>query len=124
MKNLTRPCAAGKYLPPKLARYFLDGRGGQGIKEITRNISNLKMTLKTFYVPLFFKPIECMDTIRVFYFLHYEPMTWILYLKPSFFCGNKPSLYSYNIVGILIKLFRVAILKIIITLLSLAGSFE
>ena len=44
---------------------FLDGRCGQGIKDITWNISKSKMTLKTFYVPLLFKPIECMDTIRV-----------------------------------------------------------
>ena len=62
------------------------------------------MTLKTFYIPFLFKPIECMDTIRVIQFLYYEPMMWILCLKPSYFCGNKPSLYSCNVVGILIKL--------------------
>ena len=44
---------------------FLDGRCSQGIKDITWNISKSKMTLKTFYVPLLFKPFECMDTIRV-----------------------------------------------------------
>ena len=44
---------------------FLDGRCSQGIKDITWNISKSKMTLKTFYVSLLFKPFECMDTIRV-----------------------------------------------------------
>ena len=82
----------------------MDGRRGQGIKYITRNISNSKMTLKTFYVPFPFKSIKCMDSIRVVQFLHYESMMLILCLKPSFFCVNKPSLYSCNIVGILIKL--------------------
>ena len=62
------------------------------------------MTLKTFYIPFLFKPLECMDTICVVQFLCYEPMIWILRLKPLSFCGNKPSLYSRNIVGIIIKL--------------------
>ena len=81
---------------------FVDARCGQSIKDITWNINQPKMTLKTFYVPLFFKPVECMDTIGVVHFLYYEIMMWILCLKSSFFCGNKPSLYSCNIVGILI----------------------
>ena len=59
---------------------------------------------KTFYIPLLFKPIECMDTIHVGQFPYYESVMWILFLKPSPFCGNKPLLYSRNIVGILIKL--------------------
>ena len=83
---------------------FLDGRRGQGIKDIMWNINKPKMTLKTFYTPLLFKPIECMDTIRVVQFLYYGAMVWILCLKPSSFCGNKPPLCSRNIVGILIKL--------------------
>ena len=67
---------------------FLGGRCAQGIEDITRNINKPKMTLKTFYVSLLFEPIECiecMDTIRVVYFLYYEPMMWVLCLKPSFF---------------------------------------
>ena len=76
---------------------------GQGIKAITENISKPKMTLKTFHIPVLFKSIECMDTICVVLFLYYEPMMWILCLKPSFFCGNKPSLYPGNIVEIVIK---------------------
>ena len=73
-------------------------------KHHAEKINKPKMTLKTFYVPLLFKPIECLDTIRIVQFFHYEPMMWILCLKPSFFCGNKPSLYSRNIVGTLIEL--------------------
>ena len=62
------------------------------------------MTLKTFYISPSFKPIKYMDTIRVVKFLHYKSMMGILCLKSSSFCGNKPSLYSRNIIGILIKL--------------------
>ena len=80
------------------------GRCSQGIKGITQNINKPKMTLQTFYIPLLFKPIECMDTVRVSQFLYYEPMMWILCLKTLFFCANKPSLYSRSVVGILIKL--------------------
>ena len=94
----------GKYLPLDLARAFLDGRRGQGIKDITQNINNPKLTLKTFYIPFLFKPIECMDTIRVVQLFYYESMMWILCLKSSPFCGNKPSLYPRIIVRILIKL--------------------
>ena len=43
---------------------FLDGRRGQGLKSITRNINKPKITLKTFYKPILFKPVECMDTIH------------------------------------------------------------
>ena len=64
---------------------FLDGRCGQGVKDITQNISKPKMTLETFYISLLFKPIECLDTTRVVHFLCYEPMMWISCLKPSFF---------------------------------------
>ena len=64
---------------------FLNGRYGQGIKDITRDINKPKMTLKTFYIPLLLKSIECMDTIHVVQFLYYEPMMQILCLKPSFF---------------------------------------
>ena len=53
---------------------FLNGRYGQGIKDITRDINKPKMTLKTFYIPLLLKSIECMDTIHVVQFLYYEPM--------------------------------------------------
>ena len=84
---------------------FLGGRRGQGIKNITRNINKPKITLlKRFYKPFLFKPIECMDTIRVVRFLHYRSMVWISCFKPSFFCVNKLSLYPRNIIGILIKL--------------------
>ena len=104
---------------------FLNGRYGQGIKDITRDINKPKMTLKTFYIPLLLKSIECMDTIHVVQFLYYEPMMWILCLKPSFVCSKKPSLYSRNIDGILIKLIFLgtAFLSIIITILSLPGFF-
>ena len=85
-------------------KLFLDDRRGQGIKYITWNISKPKMTLKAFYIPLLFKPIECMDTIRVVHFLYYESMMRVLCPKPSFFCVNEPSLYARNVVGILIKL--------------------
>ena len=68
------------------------------------NFNKPKMTLKMFYIPLLFKPIECMDTICVVQFLYYEAMMWILCLRPSSFCRNKPSLYSRNVVGKLIKL--------------------
>ena len=62
------------------------------------------MTLKTFYKPFLFKSLKRMDTIRVAQFLHYRAMIWILCFKPSFFNANEPSLYSSNLVGILIKL--------------------
>ena len=105
--------------------FFLDSRCGQGIKDLTWNINKPKMTLKMLYIPLVFKPIECMDTICVIQFLYYEPMMWTLCLKPSFFCGNKPSLYSCNIVGILIKLIFLGAVffSIILTMLPLPGSF-
>ena len=83
---------------------YLDGRRGQGIKSITQIINKPKMTLKTFYIPFLFNPIECMDTIRVVPLLHYKSMMGILYFKTSSFCGDKPSLYPCNIVRILIKL--------------------
>ena len=82
---------------------FLGGRRGQGIKGITWNINKPKMTLKTFYKPFLVKSIKRMDTIRVVQFLHHRAMIWILCFKPSFFCVNEPSLYSCNVVGILIK---------------------
>ena len=94
MKNLTRSCAAGKYLPPDIVRTFLDGRCGQGIKGIMQNISKPKMTLKTFYISFLFKPIECIDTICIVQFLHYKSMMGILCFKPSSFCVNETSLYS------------------------------
>ena len=83
---------------------FLDGRRGQGIKGITRKINKPKMTLKTFYIPFPFKPIECMDTIRVAQSLNYKSMMEVLCFKSSPFCVNEPSLCSHNIVGILTKL--------------------
>ena len=64
---------------------FLDGRRGQGIKGITWNTNEPKMTLKTFYVPFLLEPIECMYTIRVVQFLYYEPMMQILCHKPPSF---------------------------------------
>ena len=45
-----------------------------------------------------------MDTICIVQFLSYESMMSVLCFKPSYFCVNKPSLYSRNIVGILTKL--------------------
>ena len=64
---------------------FLDGRRGQGTKGITWNTNEPKMTLKTFYVPFLFEPIECMYTIRVVQFLYYEPIMRILCHKPPSF---------------------------------------
>ena len=55
-------------------------------------------------MPFLFKPVKRMDAIRVFQFFYYESMMRILCTKRSSFCANKPSLYSCNIVGILIKL--------------------
>ena len=81
-----------------------DDRRGQGKKGITRNINKPIMTLKMFYIPFLFKPIECTDTIRIVQLLDYESMIRILCLKPSYFCASELSLYSYNVVGILIKL--------------------
>ena len=81
-----------------------DDRRGQGKKGITRNINKPIMTLKRFYIPFLFKPIECMDTIRVVQLLDYKSMMRILCLKPSYFCANELSLYSCNVLGILIKL--------------------
>ena len=103
MKNLAIPCAAG-ILSPDLERALLDGRRGQDIKNIMRNINKPKMRLKTLYIPFLFKPIECMDIICAVQFFYYESMVWILCLKSSSFCGNKPSLYPRNIAGILIEL--------------------
>ena len=62
------------------------------------------MTLKTFCMTFFFKSVKCMNTIRVVQFFYYESMMPILCPKPLSFCANKPSLYSRNIVGILLKL--------------------
>ena len=59
MKNLTSRQFGEKIF------LFLDGRCGQGIKGITWNINNPKMTLKTFYKPFLFKSVKRMDTIRV-----------------------------------------------------------
>ena len=64
-------------------------------------INQPKMTLKTFYLPFLLKFVKCMDAIRVVQFLYYESMVRILCPKPSFFCANKSSLHSRNIVGIL-----------------------
>ena len=65
---------------------FLGGRRDQGIKGITWNINKPKMTLlKTFYKPFLFKPIECMDTIRVVRFLRYKSMMGVSCFKLSFF---------------------------------------
>ena len=80
-----------------------NGRRGQGIQDITCKINKPKMTLKTFCMPFLFKPVKRMDTIRVVEFLFYESMMQMLCPKPSPFCDNKPSFYSCNIVGILIK---------------------
>ena len=74
------------------------------MQDITWKINKPKMTLKTFYIPFLFKSIKCMDTIRVVQSLYYESMMWILCLKPSSFCANKPLLYSCNVLGILIRL--------------------
>ena len=103
---------------------FLGGRRGQGIEDMTRNINKPKMTLlEMFYKPFVFKPIECMDTIRVVRFLHYKSMMRVSCFKPLFFSVNELSLYLYNIVGILIKLifFREVFFSIIITMFSLPG---
>ena len=62
------------------------------------------MTLKTFYMTSFFKSVKCINTICVIQFFYYESMMLILCPKPLSFCTNEPSLYSHNIVGILIKL--------------------
>ena len=62
------------------------------------------MILKTLYIPFLFKPIKCMYTVRVVQFSYYKSMMGILCSKPSSFCANQLSLYSRNIVGILIKL--------------------
>ena len=64
-------------------------------KDITPNISKPKMTLKTLYIPFLFKSVKWLDTIRV---------VQILCFKPSSFCAKELSLYSCNVVGILIKL--------------------
>ena len=82
----------------------VNGRRGQGIQSITCKIRKPKMTLKTFYIPFLFKPIKCMDTVRIVHFLYHEHMMRILCPKPSSFCGNEPPLYPRNIVGILVKL--------------------
>ena len=66
---------------------FPGGKRDQGIKDITRNISKLKMTLlKTFYKPFLFKLIECMDTICVVRFIHYISIMGLSCFKPLFFC--------------------------------------
>ena len=62
------------------------------------------LSFPLFYMNLFFKPFECMDAVCVIYLFHYEPMKLILCFEPSSFCGNKRSLYSCNIVAILLKL--------------------
>ena len=83
---------------------FLVDRHSQGIKDITPNISKPKMTLKTLYIPFLFKSVKWLDTIRVVQFLYYKSMMEILCFKPSSFCAKELSLYSRNVVGILIKL--------------------
>ena len=91
----------------KVTKNFITGWQAwlrHNMKGITRNINKPKMTLKTFYIPFLFKPIECMDTIRVVQFLYYKLMMGILCLKPSSFCTDEPSLYPRNVVGILITL--------------------
>ena len=67
---------------------------GQDIQSITCKINKPKMRRK---------PVKCMDTIRVVQFLHNDYILRKMSIKPSSFCANKPSLYSCNIVGILIK---------------------
>ena len=67
---------------------------GQDIQSITCKINKPKMRRK---------PVKCMDTIRVVQFLHNDYILRKMSIKPFSFCANKPSLYSCNIVGILIK---------------------
>ena len=82
------------------------------------------MTLKTFYMPFLFKPVKCMDTNRIVQFLYYESMMRLLCPKPSSFCANKPSLYSRNIVGILVEIiFRCGVFLNNHNNVSLPGSF-
>ena len=76
-------------------------RRGQGIQNITCKINKPIMTLKTFYIPFLFKSVKRMDSIVQF--LYYESMMRILYPKLSSFYPDKPSMYSCNIIGILIK---------------------
>ena len=78
-------------------------RRGQGIQNITRKINKPKMALKTFYIPFLFKPVKRMDSICIVQFLYYESMMRILCPKLSSFYPDKPSMYSRNIIGILIK---------------------
>ena len=82
----------------------MDDRRSQGIKDITPNISKPKMTLKTLYIPFLFKSVKWLDTIWFVQFLYYKSMMEILCFKPSSFCAKELSLYSRNVVGILIKL--------------------
>ena len=103
MKNLKKPAPTNV---PNLRKknLFLDDRCGLGRKDITWNINQPIMTLKTFYISFLFKPIECMDNIPVVQFLYNESMMRVLCFKPSSVCVKVPSLYPCNVVGILIKL--------------------
>ena len=62
------------------------------------------MTLKTLYISFLFKSVKWLDTIWFVQFLYYKSMMEILCFKPSSFCAKELSLYSRNVVGILIKL--------------------
>ena len=75
-----------------------------------------------FYVIFFFKPVKCMDATSVIQLLYYEPMMWILCFKPSYFCGNEPSLYPRDIVETL-TFGRSCVFSIITMMISLPGSF-
>ena len=82
-----------------------DGRHGQGITNIMQNINKPKNDTKNVLHILLLQTIEYMDTIRIVQFFNYnKSMVWILHFKLSSFCANEPSLYSRNVVGILIKL--------------------
>ena len=102
MKNFTRASEKQNFL--FLLLIIKNCRCGQGIKGIMQNVDKPKMTLKTFCKPCLFKSIKGMDTIRIVLPLHYKSMMGVLCFKPSSFCVNEPSLYSRNIVRILIKL--------------------
>ena len=70
---------------------------------ITCKINKLKATLKKYYIT-FFKSGECLDAICIIHILFIESMVLTLYSKPSSFCGNKPSLYFCDMVGIFAEL--------------------
>ena len=59
------------------------------MQSITDKINKPEVTLKLYYMSLFFETLKCVDAICVIQLLYYEPMVWIVCPKPSSLCGNE-----------------------------------